>query len=86
MPVAGEQPDAGRIAADHEAEAVVLDLMNPPGALWRTLGGGRQAGLDEAGRRPVDTQKHEKNRYRASARESNPGGDHADTRHTLTAR
>src|SRR5262245_55702437 len=77
--VAGKEPDAGGVPADHHAKAVVLDLVNPAGALRRALGGGWKAGLDETGRRPADTQKHTKNRYRASARESNPGGDHADT-------
>jgi hypothetical protein len=79
--VTGQQPDGGRIASGHEAEAVELDLVNPAEAARR----GRQAGLDKAGRRPAHTQKGE-NRYRASARESNPGGDHADMGRALTAR
>src|SRR5262249_32453287 len=35
-----------------------LNLVNPAGAGRRTLGGGWQARLDEAGRRPAGTQQH----------------------------
>src|SRR4051812_16361550 len=49
--VAGDKADTQGIAAGHQPEAVVLDLVNPVGAGRRLVGGGRQAGLDEA--RPV---------------------------------
>ena len=40
---AGDQPDAHGIAAGHQPEAVVLDLVNPVGPGGRTIGGdGRQ--------------------------------------------
>jgi hypothetical protein len=48
--VARQHPDAGHIAARHQPEAVVLDLMNPAGAARRALGRGWKAGFDEAGR------------------------------------
>ncbi len=47
--VAGEQADAGRVAAGHQPIAIVLDLVNPVRAARRSFGGGRKAGLDEAG-------------------------------------
>ena len=40
--VAGEQLDAGGVPADHHAEAVVLDLVNPAGAGRRSLGRRRE--------------------------------------------
>ena len=43
----GDKPDADRIAPRHKAVAVVLDLMNPVGAGRRTVGGRRQARLNE---------------------------------------
>ena len=48
MPVAGEEPDADRVPARHEAVAVVLDLVDPVWAARRALGGKGQARLDEA--------------------------------------
>ena len=51
---AGDQPDAHGVAPGHEPEAVVLDLVNPVGAGRRLVGGGREAGFDEA--RPVGGQ------------------------------
>ena len=48
---AGDQPDAHGVAPGHQPEAVVLDLVNPVGAGRGLVGGGREAGLDEA--RPV---------------------------------
>jgi hypothetical protein len=52
--VLGDEPDAHGIAAGHQPEAVVLDLVNPIGAGRRLVGGGREAGFDEA--RPVGGQ------------------------------
>jgi hypothetical protein len=48
VPVAGEQADSHGIAPCHEAIAVVLDLVDPVRPGGRSIGGGRQAGLDEA--------------------------------------
>ena len=48
---AGDQPDADGVAPGHEPKAVVLDLVNPVGAGRGLVGGGREAGFDEA--RPV---------------------------------
>jgi hypothetical protein len=42
-----EQPDALGIAPDQEAEAVVLDLMDPAGTDWRLIGQGPNARLDK---------------------------------------
>jgi hypothetical protein len=42
--VAGEQADAGGVAAGHEAVAVVLDLVQPAGACGRALGWSRSIG------------------------------------------
>jgi hypothetical protein len=42
---AGDQPDAHGVAAGHEPEAVVLDLVNPVGAGRRLVGRGREAGF-----------------------------------------
>ena len=36
--VAGKQSDTGTIASGHDAEAVVLDLMNPSITRWWSLG------------------------------------------------
>ena len=47
VPVVGQQHDAGGVAADHHAEAVVFDFVNPAGAGRRAVGGGRQAGRNE---------------------------------------
>src|SRR6266852_2103902 len=51
--VAGEQADAGRVAAGHQPIAVVLDLVNPVRAARWSFGGGRKAGLVEAGEHPL---------------------------------
>ena len=51
---AGDQPDAHRIAPGHQPVAVVLDLVNPVGAGRGLVGGGGEAGFDEA--RPVGGQ------------------------------
>ena len=48
---AGDQPDAHGIAPGHQPVAVVLDLVNPVGAGRGLVGGGWEAGFDEA--RPV---------------------------------
>jgi hypothetical protein len=47
--VAGDQPDTGTVTAGHDAEAIVLDFVNPavPGR-W-PFGWGRQARIDVAG-------------------------------------
>src|SRR5258708_25264178 len=47
--VAGEQADAGRVAAGHQPIAIVLDLVNPVPAPPRAFGGGPEAGPDETG-------------------------------------
>src|SRR5258706_15677083 len=47
--VAGEQADAGRVAAGHQPIAVVLDLVNPVRAARWSFGGGWEGGLGEAG-------------------------------------
>ena len=44
----GDEPDAHGIAAGHQPEAVVLDLVNPVGAGRRRVGWGWQAGFNEA--------------------------------------
>lgn len=49
MPLRVSKPHASRIAAHHQPQAVVLDLVNPIGTGRRLVGGGRKAGLDEAG-------------------------------------
>src|SRR5262245_5522090 len=49
MPVARNEPDPRAVAADHQAEPVVLDFVHPAGAGGRALGAGRKAGLDKAG-------------------------------------
>jgi hypothetical protein len=48
MAVAGDQPDAHRVATGHEPVAVVLDLVNPVGAGRRLVGWRWEAGLDDA--------------------------------------
>jgi hypothetical protein len=48
---AGDQSDAHGIATGHKPETIVLDLVNPVGAGRGLVGGGREAGFDEA--RPV---------------------------------
>jgi hypothetical protein len=48
--LAREQPHAAINPLGHDAEAVVLDLVNPPPARWRLLGRTGQAWLDEGGR------------------------------------
>ena len=50
----GDEPDAHGIAAGHQPEAVVLDLVNPVRPRRRLWGGGKQAGLNEV--RPVRGQ------------------------------
>ena len=47
MTIASEEANAGSIAPGHDAKAVVLDLVNPIRSGWRTLGRGRQAGLNK---------------------------------------
>jgi hypothetical protein len=47
--ITGNQPDADRVPPGHEAEAVVLYLVNPVGPGRRAIGGGWEAGLDKAG-------------------------------------
>ena len=47
MTVAGKEADAGGVAPGHDAEAVVLDLMNPVRPGRRSLGRGRQARFDK---------------------------------------
>jgi hypothetical protein len=47
--VAGDQPDADRIAPCHKPVAVVLDLVNPVRAGRGLVGGGRETGPDEFG-------------------------------------
>jgi hypothetical protein len=47
----GDEPDAHGIAAGHQPEAVVLDLVNPIGAGRGLVGWGWEAGFDET--RPV---------------------------------
>ena len=44
----GDEPDAHGIAAGHQPEAVVLDLVNPIRAGRGLVGWGWEAGLDEA--------------------------------------
>jgi hypothetical protein len=46
--VAGVEPHALGVAPRHDAEAVVLDLVQPVGAARRGLGRRRQAEFDEA--------------------------------------
>ena len=46
--MAGDQPDTGLIAPGHDAEAVMLNFMQPTGAGRRALGGGRQTRLNDA--------------------------------------
>jgi hypothetical protein len=49
VPSARDQPDAHGVPPGHQAEAVVLYLVNPVGAGRGFVGGGREAGLDEFG-------------------------------------
>ena len=58
VPVAGEQPDAGGVPADHHAKAVVLDLMQPSVAGRWAFGGTRQARLDETGEGSTQRRGH----------------------------
>jgi CheY-like chemotaxis protein len=53
--VARDQADAAALPSRHDAEAVVLDLVNPAGAGGRLLRGARQAGLKN-GYRPIVVQ------------------------------
>jgi hypothetical protein len=48
---AGEQPDARALAADHQAVAVVLDLVNPIPTLRRMARPDRDAGRNEGQRK-----------------------------------
>jgi hypothetical protein len=50
VPVPGQQADADRVSARHQAIAVMLDLVNPVRAGRRSVGWGWEAGFDEAGR------------------------------------
>ena len=54
----GEQPHAPVSAPGHDAESVVLDLVNPAATFGRLLGRTRKAGLDDGsgGRRHTLTQ------------------------------
>jgi hypothetical protein len=45
----GQQTYADRVVADHQAEAIVLDLVHPARAGRWALGGGWKARFDEAG-------------------------------------
>jgi hypothetical protein len=51
--VAGYEPDTGGIAASHDTEAVVLDLVNPIRSCWRLLGRRRQTRFNETGSAPT---------------------------------
>ena len=51
------QPHAGGIAAGHQAEAVVLNLVNPAGTARGMLGGGWEAWTNEAGSRVRNMRK-----------------------------
>jgi hypothetical protein len=55
VPVSCDEPDAGALAPRHDAEAVMLDLMNPAGTRRRLFGGARQARL-KAGQRTIGAQ------------------------------
>jgi hypothetical protein len=44
--VPGDQANAGRVLAGEDAEAVMLDLMNPFSPGRRLFGRSRQAGLE----------------------------------------
>ena len=49
MPVPGEQPHAGTVTSRHDAEAVVLDFVQPIRPGRRSLGGRlRYCGLEDA--------------------------------------
>src|SRR5262249_20635106 len=52
LAVPGQEPDAGHVAAHHQAIAVMLDLVNPVRPRWGMLGGRWEAGFDEFGRKP----------------------------------
>jgi hypothetical protein len=45
-----EKPDNRTVTPRHDAEAAVLDLMQPTRPAWRAFGWRRQTGLDEADR------------------------------------
>jgi hypothetical protein len=47
--IAGDEPDTAGISPRDDAEAVVLDLMNPARSGWRRFGWRWQARLDETG-------------------------------------
>src|SRR5262245_13595078 len=47
-PASSSKPDDRHVPADHHAEAVVFDLVDPIGTGRQPLGPGGQAGLDEA--------------------------------------
>jgi hypothetical protein len=52
--IAGEQPHAGGVAPRHQAETVVLDLVQPAGPVGgRLAGDGRQGGMKPEGGRRV---------------------------------
>ncbi len=55
-PTFGTKPESRPfgIVPDHEPVAIVLDFVNPVGAGRRLVGGGREAGFNEA--RPVGGQ------------------------------
>ena len=75
----GDEPDAHGIAAGHQPEAVVLDLVNPIGAGRGLVGRRWEAGFDAA--RPVSGQAltHTLNQHAA-----NLGGGGGES--SLTAR
>ena len=50
VPVPRQQSYADGIPARHQAIAVMLDFVNPVRAARRSVGGGWEAGFDEAGR------------------------------------
>src|SRR5262245_30925202 len=49
MPVARDQTDPRRVAADHEPKAVMLDFVDPARTARRALSSGWQTGLNERG-------------------------------------
>jgi len=77
---AGDQPDAHGIAAGHQPEAVVLDLVNPIGAGRGLVGRRWEAGFDAA--RPVSGQAltHTLNQHAANL--GGGGGESSRTART----
>ena len=57
--IAGEKSDAGAVSARHDAEAVMLDFVNPVWPSRRLIDTTGQARLDEVGSRArTQTQRH----------------------------